>query len=278
MARRAAPAPLHDRRDDRRRDSRPRPVAGVSAGDIGHVPLDIDEARLASSVRHFFVKGEILHETVEHYPGLVFWLLVAGFAGRVPARADERRHSIDPRSPDRHVRARRAHDERLDRGRHGRVHRARRADAVRFSGRARGRLHRRGRPAGRSDHDRGAQRSGSGPLHDRRMWASLVLCQSDRRAWGAFAGTLAGIATAIKYSSMFAVVPALIAALARGTTTARLSEAALVLGGFIVSVAGDEPFSVERFSELHPPVVRANRADRQRDIGRRSRIPPASTR
>ena len=69
------------------------------------------------------------------------------------------------------------------------------------------------------------------------VWASLVLCQSDRRAWGAFAGTLAGIAAAIKYSSMFAVVPALIAAVARGTTTARLSRAALVLGGFTVSVA-----------------------------------------
>ena len=43
--------------------------------DLGHVPLDIDEGRLATSVRHFFLKGEILHETVEHYPGLVFWML-----------------------------------------------------------------------------------------------------------------------------------------------------------------------------------------------------------
>ena len=46
-------------------------------GDLGHVPLDIDENRLASNIQHYFVTGELVHTTVEHYPGAAFWL----FAG-----------------------------------------------------------------------------------------------------------------------------------------------------------------------------------------------------
>jgi hypothetical protein len=42
--------------------------------DLGHVPLDIDEFRLAANIQHYFVTGELLHQTVEHYPGLAFWL------------------------------------------------------------------------------------------------------------------------------------------------------------------------------------------------------------
>src|SRR5262245_41736302 len=36
------------------------------AGDLGHTPLDIDEHRFAASVKHYFVTGELLHDTVEH--------------------------------------------------------------------------------------------------------------------------------------------------------------------------------------------------------------------
>lgn len=45
--------------------------------DLGHVPLDIDENRLAANIKLYFVTGALGHETVEHYPGLAFWL----FAG-----------------------------------------------------------------------------------------------------------------------------------------------------------------------------------------------------
>ncbi|HWK12464.1 MAG TPA: hypothetical protein VNR64_20545, partial [Vicinamibacterales bacterium] len=51
-------------------------LPGIAA-DLGHTPLDIDENRLAASVKHFFDTGGIDHQTVEHYPGAVFWL----FAG-----------------------------------------------------------------------------------------------------------------------------------------------------------------------------------------------------
>ena len=41
--------------------------------DLGHQPIDIDEHRLASNVKQFFVTGELGHRTVEHYPGAFFW-------------------------------------------------------------------------------------------------------------------------------------------------------------------------------------------------------------
>jgi 4-amino-4-deoxy-L-arabinose transferase-like glycosyltransferase len=44
-------------------------------GDLRHTPIDIDEFRLASNVQHFFLSGELVHTTVEHYPGIVFWIL-----------------------------------------------------------------------------------------------------------------------------------------------------------------------------------------------------------
>lgn len=48
----------------------------VSIGaDLGHQPLDIDEHRVASNVRQFFVEGKVGYHTVEHYPGILFWLL-----------------------------------------------------------------------------------------------------------------------------------------------------------------------------------------------------------
>lgn len=50
--------------------------------DIGRTPLDIDENRLATTVRAFFQSGEIPHRTVEDYPGIFYWLVVASY---VPA-------------------------------------------------------------------------------------------------------------------------------------------------------------------------------------------------
>jgi hypothetical protein len=44
---------------------------------LWHSPIDIDEERLALNVQHFFLTGEIGHLTVEHYPGVVFWLIAA---------------------------------------------------------------------------------------------------------------------------------------------------------------------------------------------------------
>lgn len=46
-------------------------------GEFGHTPLDFDENRLGASIRTFFAKGELQHTTVEHHPGLAFWLFAA---------------------------------------------------------------------------------------------------------------------------------------------------------------------------------------------------------
>jgi len=46
-------------------------------GELGHTPLDLDENRLGASIRTFFAKGELQHTTVEHHPGLAFWLFAA---------------------------------------------------------------------------------------------------------------------------------------------------------------------------------------------------------
>ena len=43
---------------------------------LGQTPINIDETRLAESVLEFFRTGEVPHETVEHYPGILYWLLV----------------------------------------------------------------------------------------------------------------------------------------------------------------------------------------------------------
>ena len=65
-------------------------LPGLS-GELGHTPIDMDENRLASNVQHFFITGELQHETVEHYPGVVFWLFVAGsFIGHERAVARSR--------------------------------------------------------------------------------------------------------------------------------------------------------------------------------------------
>jgi hypothetical protein len=45
------------------------------ARDLGHVQLGIDENRLNASILHLFTTGEIDYRTVEHYPGIHYWML-----------------------------------------------------------------------------------------------------------------------------------------------------------------------------------------------------------
>ena len=224
--------------------------------DIGHVPLDIDESRLASSVRHFFVKGELLHETVEHYPGLVFWLLTAGsLIEYLRALMNGVIRSVADAPIGLFVLAARMTNVWIA------------AATVVFTGLMGRTLS--GPAAGLiaafvvaivplSVQTTTVVRNDPGQVLfvTAAVWASLVLRQSDRSAWGAAAGALAGIATGIKYSSAFALVPALLAAAARGTMTARLEpgaaaarsgrggmvRSALVLGAFVAAVATTNHF------------------------------------
>jgi len=47
--------------------------------DLGHIALGIDENRLNASVLHLFQTGEIEYRTVEHYPGIHYWMLVGTY-------------------------------------------------------------------------------------------------------------------------------------------------------------------------------------------------------
>jgi hypothetical protein len=52
-------------------------LKGIGMG-LGHQGLGIDETRLATSVQHFFTSGVLDHATSEEHPGPHYWLLAGG--------------------------------------------------------------------------------------------------------------------------------------------------------------------------------------------------------
>lgn len=208
------------------------------ASDLGHVPLDVDEDRLAGNVKHYFTAGELPHETVEHYPGAVFWLLSAasflsylrGLVGGSPA-------PVTTLPVEMFAEAARAANIAVAgatvwmTGLLGR----------RLSGPAAGLL--------------AAALVAIAPLavetttlvrNDPGMVLAVVatvyaavVCHATRRpGWGVTAGALAGIATAIKYSSVFVLVPVLVAAVAaEGTSRERTRRAVVCFAAFVIAVA-----------------------------------------
>jgi len=210
--------------------------------DLGHQPLDIDEHRLAANVKQFFVKGEIGHRTVEHYPGFFFWMLTGTsllmylhglMAGTL--------HSIREMPVESFVLA-------------GRLTNTLVASATvvvtgligrQMSGTAAGLI--------------AAGILASAPLSVETMTAmrndpaqALFVCaaihaalaasSADRRVWPVLAGLFSGTATAIKYTSVFALLPAIVAALLRGSASARATRVGLVLLGFVLAVATTNHF------------------------------------
>ena len=130
--------------------------------DLGHQPIDIDEHRLASNVKQFFVTGEIGHRTVEHYPGAFFWALTGASLPDVSARVDGGHVLHHPQHAARDLRAGRSPREHLDRGSHGRGRRIDRAPDVprrRRPDRRRPDSH---RPVVGADDDGAAQRRATG--------------------------------------------------------------------------------------------------------------------
>jgi hypothetical protein len=211
-------------------------LPGIGA-DLGHTPIDIDENRLASSVKHFFDTGTIDHVTVEHYPGAVFWLFSASAFVRY---VHDLTHGIEL-PPDQIPVA-------------NYVFAARVANACvacvivwltgllgrRIAGAATGLL--------------AAALVAILPLsvdtttvvrNDPGMvlvvlgavYAALALYDTQRTPLAIAGGVLAGLATGIKYSSMFALVPVLIAAAAAGSRAERLRRLAIAGTAFLLAVA-----------------------------------------
>jgi 4-amino-4-deoxy-L-arabinose transferase-like glycosyltransferase len=207
------------------------------ASDLGHAPLDIDEHRFASTVKHFFVTGELLHDTVEHYPGLVFWLFsAASFISYLQSLIGGATTAIGAVPVETFVHACRLANVFVA------------AATVGLTGVIGRRFG--GPPAGLV----AAALVAISPLavdvtvlvrNDPGMalavvataWAALVYVERGAAAWLIVAGSLAGVSAAIKYSAVFAIVPVLIAAGAGTPKGRRLHSGARALAAFVAAVA-----------------------------------------
>ena len=72
--------------------------------------------------------------------------------------------------------------------------------------------------------------------------AALAASSTDRRLWLVLAGVFGGAATAIKYTSVFTLLPALVASLMRGSLAVRAGRAAIVVVAFALTVATTNHF------------------------------------
>ncbi len=207
------------------------------SGELWHAPIDIDENRLATNVRQFFVNGTIGHETVEHYPGVVFWMLVGSsllmYLWGLMSGAIQ---SVQQMPVEMFTLA----------GRLTNVLIA--AATVAFSGLIGRELS--GNAVGflgmllvaivplsvdttillRND-------PGQTLFIVAAVYAAMVAHRSGRSGASTMAGVLAGLATAIKYTSVLALVPALLAALLNGSRSQRVAKVAMALAGCLVAIA-----------------------------------------
>ena len=205
-------------------------------GDLGHTPLDIDENRLAASIKHFFDTGQLQHLTVEHYPGAVFWLFtLASFLYYLRDLTSGLEVAPSQLSIAAFVLAARMANVLLA------------AATVAITGLIGRRVS--GAGAGllaavvvaivplsvetttlvRND-------PGMALAVTSATYAALVFYENKRRSWLVAAGVLAGVATGIKYSSVFAIAPVLMAAGCDGTMRERLERSALAVLGFCAAI------------------------------------------
>ena len=216
-------------------------LPGIGA-DLGHVPLNIDEHRLAANVKRFFVSGEIGHGTVEHYPGVLFWGLTgASLLTYLHAVMDGTIVSIRQMPVEMFVLAGRVTNTGIAAG------------TVVFSGLIGRQLS--GRTAGLI----AASVVAFAPLSLQvttvlrndpaqvlfvcaAVYAAIASYASNRRGWAVLAGALAGIATGIKYTSVFALLPAMLAPVLSGTIPTRLARSGLALLAFVLAVATTNHF------------------------------------
>ncbi len=205
--------------------------------DLGRVPLDIDEHRLASSVQHYFSTGELQHDTVEHYPGLVFWLFSAAsfisFVWRLaggmvtpPSDLPIELFVLAARMANVFIAAATVAITALI--------------ARRMAGRASGLLAAAlVAIAPLSIDTTTIVRDDAGMVLAVMAAVLLALVSYDRQrtGWFASAGAAAGLAAGIKYSSVFALVPVLLALAAPGLGRKRPVSAIAALTGFVAAVA-----------------------------------------
>lgn len=218
--------------------------------DLGRQPLDIDEHRLSASIKHFFVTGEIEHDTVEHYPGVVFWAMAAAsLLSYLWGLMTGAFLSVQAMPVESFTFA-------------GRLTNTLGAVAtVGISGVLGRRLGGAGAalvsaalvafvPLAVDTSTDMRNDPGQVLLLVATVWAALVAYDEDSQPWAIAAGTLAGLAAGVKYTSVFALVPALIAVLGRGVDRERLRRSGLVLAAFGATVALSNHFLWWDFSNF----------------------------
>jgi 4-amino-4-deoxy-L-arabinose transferase-like glycosyltransferase len=206
--------------------------------DLGHVPIDIDENRLAANVGHFFATGELRHDTVEHYPGAVFWLFAAAsFLGYLRELVGGLAPGPTRLPVELFVQSARLANVGVG------------AAIVAVTGLLGRRLF--GPGAGLiaalvlavvplSVDTTSLVRNDPGMVLAMTAAVYLAVVSLDdpgRDRWVIASGALAGVATGIKYSSVFALLPAMIAAASAGTGRDRARRTALAVTGFAAAVA-----------------------------------------
>ena len=212
------------------------------ANDLGSTPLDIDEHRVAANVRHYFVTGEVRHEHIEQYPGAVFWLFAASslvaFLRALTNGLVSARNQLPV-------------DAFAEAARLANIWVAVATVAItglmglRLSGTTAGLL--------------GAALVAIVPIsvettvlvrNDAGMvlvvvaavYAAMVYYDERRLAWIAAAGAFAGLAAAIKYTAVFALVPALFAAFSAAPVRDRIRAALVAVLAFGLAVATSNHF------------------------------------
>jgi 4-amino-4-deoxy-L-arabinose transferase-like glycosyltransferase len=209
-------------------------LASIGA-DLGHQPLDIDEHRVASNVKQFFVEGTVGYHTVEHYPGILFWLLTgSSLLVYLSGLMDGAFASVRGMPLEDFVLAGRLTSTAIA---------AATTAVVGLLGRQMG-----GPAAGLLS----AGLFALAPLSMQTttalrndpaqvlfvcaaVHASIASLRSDRRRWPILAGLFAGLAAAIKYTSVFAVAPVVLAA-AIGAAPRRAERALTAAAAFVAAV------------------------------------------
>ncbi len=205
--------------------------------DLGHHPPNIDEHRLAVNVKAFLATGDVGYHTVEHYPGILFWIL-SGVSLLTYLKGLMAGAFIT-------IRGMPVEDFILAGRLTSAVIGAATVGVVGLMGRrlagVTGGLIAAGLFAFAPLAIQTTMTNRNDPIQVLLMSAAVLAAmasiESEERRWPILAGVFAGLATAVKYTSVFALVPALLAALIDGAWRERGVRASLALVGFGLAVA-----------------------------------------
>ena len=204
--------------------------------DLGRQPPDIDGHRLGASVKHFFVTGGIKYDTVEHYPGVVFWAITASslisYLSGIMTGAFQSVRTMPVESFMLAARLTNIGAAVLTVGVTGLI--GRRLGGSGAGLIAAGLLAFVPLAVGTSTETRNDP--GQVLLLVATVWAALVAYTDRDPRWAVAAGALAGLASGVKYTSVFALVPVMFSVLAEETAAERLRRACLVLAAFAVAL------------------------------------------